>query len=136
MRKELTDEWRQRGVQAGAEFAILTDEITSAWAGRSVRDYKKLKDLKKENLRDNMTNLELVLNIAGRSPPLRRFPRRKNQRTLTKIRPLPARAGAVAGGARQEIEQRTGKPVVTSKNARDLLVGAHDEPDDLLGDEK
>jgi len=65
VRKELTDEWRERGVKEGLEFAILTDEITKAWAGKNIKSYKKLKGLKKENLRDNMTNLELVLNMLA-----------------------------------------------------------------------
>ena len=135
VRKELTDEWRQRGVQAGAEFAILTDEITRAWAGRSVRDYKKLKDLKKENLRDNMTNLELVLSMLAEAATTE-ISKEKKPRDFDQNKTVARQGGAVAGGARKEIERRTGKPVVTSKNARDLLAGAHDEPDDLLGDGK
>ncbi len=135
MRKELTDEWRQRGVQAGAEFAILTDEITRAWAGRSVQDYKKLKDLKKENLRDNMTNLELVLSMLAEAATTE-ISKEKKPRDFDQNKTVARQGGAVAGGARQEIEQRSGKPVVTSKNARDLLAGADDEPDDLLGDGK
>jgi hypothetical protein len=125
VRKELTDEWRRRGVQAGAGFAILTDEITRAWAGRSVQDYKKLKDLKKENLRDNMTNLELVLNMLAEAATTE-ISKEKKPRDFDQNKTV----------ARQEIERRTGKPIVTSKNARDLLAGAHDEPDDLLGDGK
>jgi hypothetical protein len=135
VRKELTDEWRQRGVQACAEFAILTDEITRAWAGRSVQDYKKLKDLKKENLRDNMTNLELVLNMLAEAATTE-ISKEKKPRDFDQNKTVARQGGAVAGGARKEIERRTGKPVVTSKNAQDLLAGADDEPDDLLGDGK
>ncbi len=135
VRKELTDEWRQRGVQAGAEFAILTDEITRAWAGRSVRDYKKLKDLKKENLRDNMTNLELVLNMLAEAATAE-ISKEKKPQTFNANKTVARQGGSVAGGARKEIERRTGKPVVTSKNAQDLLAGTDDEPDDLLGDGK
>ena len=133
VRKELTDEWRQRGVQEGAEFAILTDEITRAWAGRSVRDYKKLKDLKKENLRDNMTNLELVLNMLAEAATTE-ISKEKKPRDFDQNKTVARQGGAVAGGARKEIERRTGKPVVTSKNVHDLLAGADDKPDNLLGD--
>ena len=135
VRKELTDEWRQRGVQEGAEFGILTDEITRAWAGRSVRDYKKLKDLKKENLRDNMTNLELVLNMLAEAATTE-ISKEKKPRDFDQNKTVARQGGAVAGGARQEIERRTGKPVVTSKNAQDLLAGADDKPNDLLRDKK
>ena len=135
VRKELTDEWRQRGVQKGAEFGILTDEITRAWSGRSVRDYKKLKDLKKENLRDNMTNLELVLNMLAEAATTE-ISKEKKPKDFDQNKTVARQGGAVAGGARREIESRTGKPVVTSKNARDLLAGADDEPDDLLGEGK
>ena len=91
IRKELTDEWDERGVKKGQEYAILTDEITKAWSGLSVKQYKNHKDLKKENLRDNMTNLELVLNMLAKHPQPR-FQKIKSPKHLTKIKPLPEKA--------------------------------------------
>ncbi len=126
VRKELTDEWRQRGVHQGGEFAILTDEITRAWSGHTVRDYKKLKDLKKENLRDNMTNLELVLNMLAEAATAE-ISKEKKPRDFDQNKTVARQGGAVAGGARREIEGRTGKPVVTSKNARDLSAGGDEK---------
>lgn len=135
VRKELTDEWQQRGVHKGDEFAILTDEITRAWSGHTVRDYKKLKDLKKENLRDNMTNLELVLNMLAEAATTE-ISKEKKPRDFDQNKTVARQGGAVAGGARREIEERTGKPVVTSKNARDLLAGGEEEDKNLLDEGK
>lgn len=117
-RKELTDEWQDRGVSQGREFAILTDEITRAWSGMSTRQYKKLKGLKKENLRDNMTTLELVLNMLAEATT--EFSRQEQPQGFEASRQVARAAGAVAGDARRSIEARTGKPVSTSANAADL----------------
>lgn len=126
VRKELTDEWQDRGVSQGREFAILTDEITRAWSGMSTRQYKKLKGLKKENLRDNMTTLELVLNMLAEATTTE-FSRQEQPQGFEQSRQLARAAGSVAGDARRSIEARTGKPVSTSANAADLgalLTGA------------
>ncbi|MBQ7626751.1 MAG: hypothetical protein IJS87_06845 [Rhodocyclaceae bacterium] len=126
VRKELTDEWQDRGVSQGREFAILTDEITRAWSGMSTRQYKRLKGLKKENLRDNMTTLELVLNMLAEATTTE-FSRQEQPQGFEQSRQLARAAGSVAGDARRSIEARTGKPVSTSANAADLgalLTGA------------
>lgn len=128
VRKELTDEWRQRGMQQGDEYAILTDEITRAWSQHSVKDYKKLKGLKKENLRDNMTNLELVLNMLAEAATTE-ISKEKKPADLDANKTVARQGGRVAGKAREEIEAQTGKPVVSSKNAHDLLA---DGSNDLL----
>lgn len=126
VRKELTDEWQERGVSQGREFAILTDEITRAWSGMSTRQYKRLKGLKKENLRDNMTTLELVLNMLAEATTTE-FSRQEQPQGFEQSRQLARAAGSVAGDARRSIEARTGKAVSTSANAADLgalLTGA------------
>ena len=130
VRKELTDEWDARGVQKGVEYAILTDEISRAWSGMSTRQYKNLKGLKKENLRDNMTTLELVLNMLAEATTTE-ISKQKAPETFSENIDV-ARAGdKVAGDARKAIESQTGVPVITSKNAvqlnqvvTDLLEGA------------
>ena len=119
VRKELTDEWEKRGVKEGQDFAILTDEITQAWSGKSVRAYKKYKGLKKENLRDNMTNLELVLNMLAEASTTEISKERK-PKTFDENRDVAREGGTVAGGARKEIESRTGKPIVSPQNAKKL----------------
>lgn len=119
VRKELTDEWQERGVSQGREFAILTDEITRAWSGMSTRQYKRLKGLKKENLRDNMTTLELVLNMLAEATTTE-FSRQEQPQGFEQSRQLARAAGSVAGDARRSIEARTGKAVSTSANAADL----------------
>jgi len=126
VRKELTDEWDNSGVKKGNEYAILTNEITEAWAGHTVKEYKKLKDLKKENLRDNMTNLELVLNMLAEVTTTE-ISKEKKPSTFNASKKIAHQGGTVAGNARKEIEERTGKPVVTPKNARDLLEDASSE---------
>jgi len=126
VRKELTDEWDSSGVKKGAEYAILTNEITEAWAGHKVKDYKKLKGLKKENLRDNMTNLELVLNMLAEVTTTE-ISKEKKPNTFNASKVIAKQGGTIAGNARKEIEERTGKPVVTPKNARDLLEGTNSE---------
>lgn len=117
VRKELTDEWEERGMKEGQEFAILTDEITKAWSGKSVKIYKKYKSLKKENLRDNMTNLELVLNMLAEASTTE-ISKKKKPATLNENKKVAKQGGAVAGVARKEIESRTGESVVTSQSEK------------------
>jgi hypothetical protein len=119
VRKELTDEWQDRGVKEGAEFAILTDEISKAWSGLTTRQYKKLKSLKKENLRDNMSTLELVLNMLAEATTTEISKKQKPQ-TFEENKLIARSGGEVAGIARREAEKRTGEPVITAKNAADL----------------
>ena len=117
--KELTDEWDARGVQKGVEYAILTDEISRAWSGMSTRQYKNLKGLKKENLRDNMTTLELVLNMLAEATTTE-ISKQKAPATLSENIDVACAGGKVAGDARKAIETQTGVPVITSKNAAQL----------------
>jgi hypothetical protein len=119
VRKELTDEWEQRGVSKGQEFAILTDEITRAWSGLSTKGYKQHKGLKKENLRDNMTNLELVLNMLAEATTTE-ISKEKLPQTLDENRVVARQGGEVAGNARKEIEAKTGKKVISNQNAKQL----------------
>ena len=119
VRKELTDEWDARGVQKGVEYAILTDEISCAWSGMSTRQYKNLKGLKKENLRDNMTTLELVLNMLAEATTTE-ISKQKAPATLSENIDVARAGGKVAGDARKAIETQTGVPVITSKNAAQL----------------
>ena len=119
VRKELTDEWDARGVQKGVEYAILTDEISRAWSGMSTRQYKNLKGLKKENLRDNMTTLELVLNMLAEATTTE-ISKQKAPTTLSENIDVARAGGKVAGDARKAIETQTGVPVITSKNAAQL----------------
>ncbi|MDO9679557.1 MAG: BRO family protein [Bacteroidales bacterium] len=119
VRKELTDEWENRGVQKGLEFAILTDEITKAWSGLTTKQYKGLKDFKKENLRDHMTNLELVLNMLAEATTSE-ISKTKKPDTFEKNRIIANQGGTIAGNTRREIEEKTGKNVVTGKNAKQL----------------
>ena len=119
VRKELTDEWDSRGVKQGGEYAILTDEITKAWSGMTTRQYKNLKGLKKENLRDNMSTLELVLNMLAEATTTE-ISKEKNPQSFSENRSVAKEGGEVAGNARKDIEERTGKPVITSNNAVDF----------------
>ena len=119
VRKELTDEWQNRGVKEGVEYAILTDEITRAWSCMSTRQYKNLKGLKKENLRDNMSTLELVLNMLAEATTTELSKTREPQ-GLEENKSIARQGGKIAGNARKEIEQGTGKPVITSKKAAEL----------------
>ena len=112
-RKELTDQWKSHGVQQGKEYAILTDEITRAWSGMSTRQYKTLKGLKKENLRDNMSTLELALNMLAEATTTE-LTKVRNPQGLEQNRGVARQGGTVAGNARRDIEQRTGQPVITS----------------------
>ena len=117
VRKELTDEWQEREMKEGLEYAILTDEITRAWANKSVRDYKKFKGLKKENLRDNMTNLELVLNMLAEASTTE-ISKKQKPKGLEENKKVAQRGGFAAKKARLEIEKQTGESVITNKNAK------------------
>ena len=119
IRNELTDEWRKRGVQKGREYAILTDEISRAWSGMTTGQYKRLKGLKKENLRDNMTDLELVLNMLAEASTTD-ISKATKPTTFEENRQAAQQGGEVAGIARKALESRTGKPVITEKNAADF----------------
>ena len=119
VRKELTDEWDARGVQMGKEYAILTDEITKAWSDMNTRQYKNLKGLKKENLRDNMTTLELVLNMLAEATTTE-ISKQKALEGLRENVEVARSGGKVAGDARKAIERQTGVPVITSKSAAQL----------------
>lgn len=119
VRKELTDSWQDHGVNQGREFAILTDEITRAWSGLSTREYKNYKGLKKENLRDNMNTMELVLNMLAEATTAT-LTNAKNPQGLAENRTIAREGGAVAGNARKEIEQKSGKPVISKQNAADF----------------
>ena len=125
VRKELTDEWEKRGVQKGQEYGILTDEITKAWSGYSTKQYKNLKDLKRENLRDHMTNLELVLNMLAEATTSE-ISKEKHPKSFNDSRRIAKQGGTIAGNTRREIEEKTGKKVVTSKNAKQLDKGKND----------
>ena len=119
IRKELTDEWENRGVQKGQEFAILTDDITSAWSGFTTKQYKQYKDLKKENLRDHMTNLELVLNMLAEATTTE-ISKEKKPKTFPENRRIAKQGGTIAGNTRKEIEAKTGKKIVSKINAKQL----------------
>jgi len=115
IRKDLTNEWQERGVKTNDEFAILTDDISFAWAGLKTKDYKKHKDLKKENLRDNMTNLELVLNMLAETATTE-ISKKREPKTFPGNRQVAREGGGIAGSARKQIEAKTGKPVVSKLN--------------------
>ena len=121
-RKELTDAWKLHGVKEGQEYAILTDEVTKAWSGMSTRQYKNFKGLKKENLRDNMSTLELALNMLAEATTTE-LTNAQNPQGLEENRVVAKQGGAVAGNARKEIESKTGRPVVTAENASTMLLG-------------
>ncbi len=123
VRKELTDAWDERGVKKGQEYAVLTDEITRAWSGLNTRQYKSLKDLKKENLRDHMTNLELVLNMLAEATTSEISKERK-PKGFEQSRVIAKQGGAIAGNTRKEIEEKTGRKIVTSKNFKTLAAGS------------
>jgi hypothetical protein len=119
VRKELTDAWQDHGIEDGREFAILTNEISKAWSGMTTRQYKDYKNLKKENLRDNMSTLELVLNMLAEATTTE-LTNIENPMGLEENKETARRGGTIAGNARKEIEKETGKPVITSKNALDF----------------
>ena len=142
VRKELTDEWDARGVQKGVEYAILNDEISRAWSSMTTRQYKKLKGLTKENLRDNMSTLELVLNMLAEATTTQ-FSKERQPATFQENIAVAREGGEVAGIARKEIEARGTQPVITSKNATqlnqvvtDMIVGVVPEQDDDTEPEK
>ena len=119
VRKELTDTWQDHGVKAGNEYAILTNEISKAWSGMTTREYKDFKGLKKENLRDNMSTTELILNMLAETAT-KDIAEATNPQGLDENKQVAKDGGSIAGDARKSIEDRTGKPVITSKNAIDL----------------
>jgi len=119
IRKELTDEWKDRGMRQGSEFAILTNEIIKAWSDKSVKEYKKFKNLKKENLRDNMSNLELVLNMLGEGVTTE-ISKKDKPAGLKENKNVAKRGGGVAGNARKNIEKEIGDNIISSKNGKDL----------------
>ncbi|AYD48613.1 BRO-N domain-containing protein [Arachidicoccus soli] len=121
VRKDLTDEWDERGVKKGQEYAILTDEITKAWSGLTVKEYRKHKDLKKENLRDNMTNLELVLNMLAEASTTE-ISKEKQPKTFSENKEVATKGGNVAKAARLQLEKTTGKKVVSTISAKKLLA--------------
>jgi hypothetical protein len=115
----LTDEWENRGVKKGQEFATLTDIITQAWSEKTVTEYKQFKGLKKENLRDNMTNMELVLNMLGEATTTE-ISKEKKPDTFDESKEVAKQGGTIAGNTRKEIEAKTGKKIVSSQNAKQL----------------
>lgn len=119
VRKELTDEWDIRGVKKGLEYAILTNEITKAWTGLTTKQYKNLKDLKKENLRDNMTNLELVLNMLAETTTTE-ISKKQKPKTFRENKKVAKKGGAVAGNARKDIENELGESLLSPLNAKEL----------------
>ena len=121
IRNELTDEWQKRGVQKGKEYAILTDEISKAWSGMTTRQYKQLKGLKKENLRDNMSDLELVLNMLAEASTTG-ISQAERPEGMAENLAVAQRGGRVAGNARKELEREMGRPVISSKNAKTMKL--------------
>lgn len=132
VRKELTDEWDERGVKKGKEYAILTDEITEAWSGFTVKRYKNFKGLKKENLRDNMTNLELVLNMLAEATTSE-ISKEKKPKNFTENKIIARQGGTIAGNTRKEIEEKTGKKVVSNISAKKLLINKNSKKKYLKG---
>ncbi|OGZ78109.1 MAG: hypothetical protein A2312_03000 [Candidatus Staskawiczbacteria bacterium RIFOXYB2_FULL_32_9] len=120
IRKDLTNEWQERGVKTNDEFAVLTDDISFAWAGLKTKDYKHHKDLKKENLRDNMTNLELVLNMLAETATIE-ISKKLEPKTFPENRKVAREGGGIAGTARKQIEAKTGKPVISKLNFKKVL---------------
>ena len=115
IRKSLTDEWENRGAKEGVEFAILTDEITKAWAGLTTKEYKNLKELKKQSLRDNMTNLELVLNMLAETATTE-IHKKEDSKGILKLKSDAKAGGSIAGGARKKLEKRLGHSIITKRN--------------------
>ncbi|TKC12125.1 hypothetical protein FA048_00460 [Pedobacter polaris] len=127
VRNDLTNEWEARGVKKGLEYAILTDEITKAWSGFTVKEYKKHKDLKKENLRDNMTNLELVLNMLAEATTTE-ISKEKAPQNFKESKIIAQQGGTIAGNTRKEIEDKTGKKIVSTISAKKLLIEKNEYP--------
>jgi hypothetical protein len=120
VRKELTDQWEKSGLEKGKEYAILTNEITKGWSGFTVGSYKKYKGLKKENLRDNMSNLELVLNMLAEATTTE-ISKEKKPKNFSENKKIAKQGGAIAGNTRKEIEEKTGKKIINKLNAKDYL---------------
>jgi len=127
VRNELTNEWDKRGIKNGQEYAILTDEITKAWSSFSVKEYKKHKDLKKESLRDNMTNLELVLNMLAEATTTE-ISKEKNPKNFSESKLIAKQGGTIAGNTRKEIEEKTGKSIVSKISAKKMLDNKINNP--------
>lgn len=123
IRKDLTDEWDRSNVKKGLEYAILTDDITKAWSGNTTKEYKQLKNLKKENLRDNMSNMELILTMLAEATTTE-ISKKVNPKNLKENRSVAKRGGTVAGNTRKNIEIETGEKVVTSRNAKEIIEKA------------
>ncbi len=119
VRKDLTNEWELRGVKKGLEYAILTDEITKAWSGITTKQYKNIKNLKKENLRDNMTNLELVLNMLAETSTTE-ISKKQKPKTFKENKSVAQKGGSVAGNARKDLEKKLGKSIISPLNAKEL----------------
>lgn len=119
VRKELTDEWESRGMKKGSEYAILTDEITMAWAGFTTKQYKHFKDLKKENLRDNMTNLELVLNMLAETSTTE-LSKEQKPKTLSENKNIAKKGGSVAGIARKDLEKKLGRSIISPLSTKEI----------------
>lgn len=126
VRKELTDEWEKRGVKKGLEYAILTDEITKAWAGFTTKEYKTFKKLKKENLRDNMTNLELILNMLAETSTTE-LSKKEKPNTLTENKSVARKGGTVAGNARKDLEKKLGESVISPVNNKEIRKRSNNE---------
>jgi hypothetical protein len=129
IRKELTDEWKKRGLEEGAEFAFLTDVIYKTWAGKSAKEYKQYKGLKKENLRDNMTNKELVMNMLAELST-KEISEVLNPQSFSEHEDVAKRGGGVAKEARLKLEAETGKPVISQQNAKQLQLAKKDLEND------
>ncbi len=135
VRKELTDTWQDHGVKVGKEFAILTNEITKAWSGMTTREYKDYKGLKKQNLRDNMSTMEIVLNMLAEATTTE-LTKASNPSGLEENKVVAKEGGSIAGNARKEIENKTGKSVITSKNAIDFSRVIEEIPKNLIENKK
>ena len=133
VRKELTDEWKRVGIKDNDDFAILTNDITHAWSGKSIKEYKEFKNLKKENLRDNMTNLELILNMLAEATTTE-FSRKENPRTFEKSRNVAIRGGIVAGNTRKEIEAELKEKIVSPKNSQEIINIPEEKKKEILNE--
>ena len=122
----MTEQWENHGVKKGLEYAILTDEITKAWAGISTKEYKILNDLKKENLRDNMTNLELVLNMLAETSTTE-LSKKQKPKTFNENKKVAKKGGSVAGKARKDLEKKLGESIISPLNAKELGKSDEDE---------
>ncbi|MDO8643317.1 MAG: BRO family protein [Candidatus Woesearchaeota archaeon] len=131
VRKELTNEWNRAGIDKESDFGILTNEITKAWSGKTVSEYKQLKSLKKENLRDNMTNLELVLNMLAEATTTE-LSKKQNPKEFHESKKIAVQGGTVAGNTRKDIEKQLGEGIVTPKNAKDTLLELSNKKNNLI----